>query len=138
LAALFERISMLRAALIIASLINLLLAGVATVSLDGVGGLQIAAPVVGVLILAFQAGFTFLHLGSHDARWAPLTRIALFAGEAAALLAGGALALSGLLYNLNPTAGDFEFAPMFFGGALAAHATIGLLYLAIHERTPVT
>jgi hypothetical protein len=128
---------MLRAALVALSILNVALAGVATVSLDRADALG-PLPALVVLSLAIQGAISLVHLAARTSSWAPITRTGMFAGESAALLGGGAAALTGILYNLNPVNGDFEFAPMLLGGAFATHALVGLAWLAVGDREPVT
>lgn len=129
---------MLRASLIIASILNVLFAGVATVSLERASGLELSAPILGVFALTLQGGFSLLYLATEQSAWAPFARVGLLAGEAAALAVGGAIAVSALLYNLNPVAGDLELAPLFFGAAFSGHAALALVHLAVDERQTVT
>jgi len=52
------------------------------------------------------------------------------AGEGAAALVGGVAILQGVLYNLQPTNGDYEFGPMLAATLMTTQATIGLIHAA--------
>jgi hypothetical protein len=117
----------LRIALVLASIANLA-AGL------GLGGLWFkfrhdpGMPIVVLFValsLFIQGGFTLGHLRGLWRQWG------LFAaGESAAALVGGLAIIQGVIYNLNPTNGDFEWGPLTAATLLATQATIGLIYAA--------
>ena len=82
------------------------------------------------LSLCIQGAFTLAYLSSRLTPWHARATAALIAGEAAAILAGGLAVAQGVLYNLNPRNGDFEFFPMSLGVLMVTQAAIALLYAA--------
>src|SRR4051812_36741406 len=92
-------------------------------------GMPIIVLFVG-LSLFIQAAFT---LGYIQGMWTRL-RIPSFqlfiTGEAAAALVGGVAILQGVLYNLQPVNGDYEFGPLLAATLMTTQATIGLVYAA--------
>ena len=123
---------MLRIALITASIANLA-AGL------GLGGLWFkfrhdpGMPIVVLFIglsLLIQGGFTLGHLRGIWKRWG-LPSFSLFvAGEAAAALVGAVATLQGVLYNLQPTNGDYEWGPLMAATIMTTQATLGLIFAA--------
>ncbi len=123
---------MLRFVLILASIANVA-AGL------GLGGLWFkfrhdsGMPIVVLLVgssLVIQGGFTLGHLRGLWRRWG-LPSFALFtAGEAAAALVGAVAILQGVIYNLQPVNGDFEFGPLTAATLMTTQATIGLIFVA--------
>lgn len=123
---------MLRLALILASIANIA-AGL------GLGGIWFkfrddpGMPII-VLFIAFalfaQGGFTLGHLRGLWKQW-NLPSFPLFvAGEGAAALVGGLAILQGVIYNLNPTNGDYEWGPLMAATLVTTQATLGLIFAA--------
>jgi hypothetical protein len=82
------------------------------------------------LSLVIQGGFTLGHLRGVWKQWR-LPSFSLFvAGESAAALVGGLAILQGVIYNLNPTNGDYEFGPLMAATLMTTQATIGLILAA--------
>ena len=123
---------MLRIALILTSIANIA-AGV------GLGGLWFkfrndpGMPIVVLFIalaLIVQGGFTLGHLRGIWKGWG-LPSFSLFVtGECAAALVGGIAILQGVIYNLNPTNGDYEWGPLMAATLLTTQATLGLIFTA--------
>lgn len=118
---------MLRLALILASIANVA-AGL------GLAGLWFkfrhdpGMPIVVVFValsLFIQGGFTLGHLRGLWRQWG------LFAaGESAAALVGGLAIIQGVIYNLNPVNGDYEWGPLMAATLTTTQATLGLIYVA--------
>lgn len=123
---------MLRFVLILASIANVA-AGL------GLGGLWFkfrhdsGMPVVVLLVglsLVVQGGFTLGHLRGLWRQWG-LPSFSLFtAGEVAAALVGAVAILQGVIYNLRPVNGDYEFGPLTAATLMTIQATIGLIFVA--------
>ena len=123
---------MVRIALILASIANIA-AGL------GLGGLWFkfrndpGMPIVVLFValsLFIQGGFTLGHLRGVWKQWG-LPSFSLFvAGEGAAALVGALAILQGVIYNLNPTNGDYEFGPLMAATLMTTQATIGLIFAA--------
>ena len=123
---------MLRIALILTSIANIA-AGL------GLGGLwfkfrnDAGMPIVVLFIalaLIVQGGFTLGHLRGIWKGWG-LPSFSLFVtGECAAALVGGLAILQGVIYNLNPTNGDYEWGPLMAASLLTTQATLGLIFTA--------
>ena len=123
---------MVRIALILASIANIA-AGL------GLGGLWFkfrhdsGMPIVVLFValsLLIQSGFTLGHLRGVWKQWG-LPSFSLFvAGEGAAALVGGVAILQGVIYNLHPTNGDYEFGPLMAATLMTTQATIGLIFAA--------
>jgi hypothetical protein len=121
-----------RLALILASIANIA-AGL------GLGGLWFkfrydpGMPIVVLFValsLLIQGGFTLGHLRGVWKQWG-LPSFSLFvAGEGAAALVGALAILQGVIYNLNPTNGDYEFGPLMAATLMTTQATIGLIFAA--------
>ncbi len=82
------------------------------------------------LSLVIQGTFT---LGQLRGLWKRLgiPSFQLFVtGESAAALVGGVAILQGVLYNLHPINGDYEFGPLLAATLMTTQATIGLVYAA--------
>ncbi len=82
------------------------------------------------LALCVQGTFTLAYLSSLLTPWHAGATAALIAGEAAAILAGGLALADGVLYNLHPHHGDFDFLPMSLGVLMITQAALALLYAA--------
>ena len=116
---------MLRIALILASIANVA-AGL------GLGGLWFkfrhdeGMPII-VLFIAFalfiQGAFTLGHLRGLWRQWSLFV-----AGEGAAALVGGVAIIQGVIYNLHPTNGDYEWGPLMAATLMTTQATIGLIF----------
>ena len=123
---------MLRIALILTSIANIA-AGL------GLGGLWVkfrndpGMPIVVLFIalsLIVQGGFTLGHLRGIWKGWG-LPSFSLFVmGESAAALVGGIGILQGVIYNLSPTNGDYEWGPLMAATLLTTQATLGLIFTA--------
>ena len=123
---------MLRIALILASVANI----AAGLGLCGLWfrfrhdqGMPIIVLFV-ALSLFIQGGFTLGHLRGIWRQWG-LPSFSLFvAGEGAAALVGALAILQGVVYNLQPTNGDYEFGPLLAATLMTTQATIGLIFAA--------
>lgn len=82
------------------------------------------------LSLFIQGAFTVGELAGWWKRWRSLTFHLFVTGEAAAALVGGVAILQGVLYNLHPINGDYEFGPLLAATLMTTQATIGLVYAA--------
>jgi len=123
---------MLRIALILTSLANI----AAGIGLSGLWfkfrhdpGMPIVVLFV-ALSLLIQGGFTLGYLSGWWRRLGTLSFHLFVAGEGAATLVGGVAILQGVLYNLQPTNGDYEFGPMLAATLMTTQATIGLIHAA--------
>ena len=87
--------------------------------------------VLGVaLSLVIQGGFTIGHMRGVWKQWG-LPSFSLFvAGEGAAALVGAVAILQGVIYNLNPINGDYEFGPLMAATLMTTQATVGLIFAA--------
>lgn len=88
------------------------------------------------LALAAQGGYTLLYTWlwrPYQALSAPMTRL-LVVGQLAALAVGNAAFFQGVLYNLHPRHGDYEFLPMTAGAIMAAQAAAALGYVWLRDR----
>ncbi len=82
------------------------------------------------LSLFVQGVFTLGQLRGLWKTWG-LPSFQLFViGESAAALVGGVAILQGVLYNLHPINGDYEFGPLFAATFMTTQATIGLVHAA--------
>ena len=123
---------MLRIVLIIASIANL----IAGIALEGLWfkfrhdpGMPVVVLFIG-LSLIIQGGFTLGHIRGIWKQWG-LPSFSLFvAGEGAAALVGALATMQGVLYNLHPTNGDFEFGPLMAATLITIQATLGLIFAA--------
>ena len=120
--------------------IGLILASIANIAAGlGLGGLWFkfrndpGMPIVVLFValsLLIQGGFTLGHLRGVWKQWG-LPSFSLFvAGEGAAALVGALAILQGVIYNLNPTNGDYEFGPLMAATLMTTQATIGLIFAA--------
>jgi hypothetical protein len=122
----------LRLALILASIANIaagLGLGRLWFKLRNDPGMPIVVLFV-ALSLLIQGGFTLGHLRG---LWKQLglPSFSLFvAGEGAAALVGAVAILQGVVYNLHPTNGDYEFGPLLAATLMTTQATIGLIFAA--------
>jgi hypothetical protein len=81
------------------------------------------------LSLFVQGAFTLGHLRGLWRQWSLFV-----AGESAAALVGGVAILQGVIYNLNPTNGDYEWGPLMAATLLTTQATLGLIYAAHSDK----
>jgi len=82
------------------------------------------------LSLIIQGGFTLGHLRGVWKQWGLPSFSMFVAGEGAAALVGALAILQGVIYNLNPTNGDYEFGPLMAATLMTTQATIGLIFAA--------
>jgi hypothetical protein len=82
------------------------------------------------LSLFIQGAFTLGFLNGLWKRWEHPAFQLFVAGELAAALVGGVAILQGVLYNLHPVNGDYEFGPLLAATLMATQATIGLVQAA--------
>jgi len=82
------------------------------------------------LSLIIQGGFTLGHLRGIWKQWGLPSFSMFVAGEGAAALVGALAILQGVIYNLNPTNGDYEFGPLMAATLMTTQATIGLIFAA--------
>jgi hypothetical protein len=119
---------MLRAALLVMSLANSA-AGIALGSLY-FGRHDSGMPLVVLFValsLLVQGGFTIGYLAGLWRRWQSASAQLFVVGEFAAGLVGSVTALQGILYNMHPTNGDYEFGPLTASLFMAVQAGLGLL-----------
>ena len=83
------------------------------------------------LSLIIQGGFTLGHLRGVWKQWGLPSFSMFVAGEGAAALVGALAILQGVIYNLNPTNGDYEFGPLMAATLMTTQATIGLVFAAL-------
>ena len=131
---------MLRITLILASIANLA-AGL------GLAGLWFkfrhdpGMPIVVLFValsLVIQGGFTLGHIRGLWKQWGLPSFTLFVAGESAAALVGGVAILQGVLYNLHPINGDFEFGPLMAATLMTTQATLGLVFAARSKEFSVT
>jgi len=97
-------------------------------------------PIIVLLValsLLVQGGYTVGHLTGLWKRWGIPSFTLFVAGESAAALVGGVAILQGVLYNLRPTNGDYEFGPLLAATLMSTQATIGLVYAARSGEFPL-
>jgi hypothetical protein len=82
------------------------------------------------LSLFIQGAYTLGHVNGLWKRWGIPSFQLFIAGESAAALVGGVAILQGVLYNLQPVNGDYEFGPLLAATLMTTQATIGLVYAA--------
>jgi hypothetical protein len=81
-------------------------------------------PIVVLLValsLFIQGAFSLGHLLELWKRWGIPSFLLFVAGESAAALVGGVAILQGVLYNLHPVNGDYEFGPLLAASPLKTH-----------------
>ena len=127
-----RRTTVLRFWLIIASLANSA-AGVGLALLWYRYRHDSGMPII-VLFVAFslfiQGGFTLGHIEGLWKRWGIPSFQFFVTGESAAALVGAVAILQGVLYNLKPVNGDYEFGPLLAATLMTTQATLGLVYAA--------
>ena len=89
------------------------------------------------LSLVVQGSFTIGHLTGLWKRWGIPSFQLFIVGESAAALVGGVAILQGVLYNLHPINGDYEFGPLLAATLMATQAGIGLVYAARSDEFPL-
>jgi hypothetical protein len=118
---------MLRIALILTSIVNVaagLGLGALWFKFRNDPGMPIVVLFIALALLT-QGGFTLGHLRGLWRQWS------LFAaGESAAALVGGLAIIQGVIYNLSPTNGDYEWGPLMAATLMTTQATLGLIYVA--------
>ncbi|PYO49877.1 MAG: hypothetical protein DMD72_03820 [Gemmatimonadetes bacterium] len=82
------------------------------------------------LSLFIQAAFTIGHIDGFWERWRIPSFQLFVTGESAAALVGGLAILQGVIYNLRPINGDYEFGPLLAATLMTTQATLGLVYAA--------
>ncbi len=82
------------------------------------------------LSLFIQAAFTLGHIQKLWDRWRIPSFQLFVTGEAAAAFVGGLAILQGVIYNLRPVNGDYEFGPLTAATLMTIQATLGLIYAA--------
>jgi hypothetical protein len=121
----------LRIVLILTSIVNVA-AGL------GLGGLWFkfrhdeGMPIIVLFValsLFVQGAFTLGYLRGLWRQWSVFV-----AGESAAALVGGVAIIQGVIYNLNPTNGDYEWGPLMAATLMSTQATIGLIFAARTDR----
>jgi hypothetical protein len=129
----------LRPALIVTSIANAA-AGVGLASVWYRFRYDDGMPIVVLFVavsLFIQGTFTLGHLGGLWKRWGLPSFLLFVTGESAAALVGGAAILQGVLYNLHPINGDFEFGPLLAATFMTTQATIGLVSAARSWELPL-
>jgi len=128
-----------RLVLLVTSLANAV-AGVALASLWYKFRHDDGMPVVVLFValsLFVQGAYTLGHLRGFWRRLGMPSFTLFVAGESAAALVGGVAILQGVLYNLHPTNGDYEFGPLLAATLMSTQATIGLVYAARSGEFPL-
>lgn len=123
---------MLRFALLVTSVANTAAgAGLASIwySFRHDDGMPIIVLFV-ALSLVIQGTFTLGHLRGLWKRWRFASFQLFVTGESAAALVGGVAILQGVVYNLSPINGDYEFGPLLAATFMATQASLGLIYAA--------
>src|SRR2546423_2958940 len=82
------------------------------------------------LSLFIQGIYTIGHINGVWRRWRIPSFQLFLAGEMAAALVGGVAILQGVLYNLQPVNGDYEFGPLLAATLMTTQAAIGLVYVS--------
>jgi hypothetical protein len=82
------------------------------------------------LSLVIQGAFTLGHLRGLWKRWGFPSFHLFVTGESAAALVAGVAILQGVLYNLHPINGDYEFGPLLAATFMTTQASLGLIYAA--------
>ena len=123
---------MLRFTLIIASLANAaagIALGVVWYRYRHDEGMAVVVLFV-ALSLFIQGAYTLGHINGLWKSWRIPSFQLFITGESAAALVGGVAILQGVLYNLRPVNGDYEFGPLLAATLMTTQATIGLVYAA--------
>lgn len=123
---------MVRIALILASIANLA-AGLGLAGLWYRFRLDSGMPIVVLFValsLFIQGGFTLGHLRGLWKKWGAPSFTLFVTGEGAAAIVGALAIFQGVIYNLHPTNGDYEFGPLMAATLMTTQATIGLIFAA--------
>ena len=123
---------MLRPILIVSSIANMA-AGIALGSLWYKFRHDEGMPIIVLFValsLFIQGVFTIGHLNGFWKRLGIPSFPLFTTGEAAAALVGGVAILQGVLYNLRPINGDYEFGPLTAATLMTTQATLGLILAA--------
>ena len=89
------------------------------------------------LSLFVQGVFTMGQLAGLWKQWGIPSFQLFVIGESAAALVGGVAILQGVIYNLHPINGDYEFGPLLAATLMATQAAIGLVYAARSGEFPL-
>ena len=130
---------MLRPVLIVTSVANAA-AGVGLASMWYKFRHDDGMPIVVLLValsLFIQGMFTLGHLRGLWKRWGIPSFLLFVTGESAAALVGGVAILHGVLYNLQPINGDYEFGPLLAATFMTTQAAIGLVFAARSWELPL-
>ena len=92
-------------------------------------GMPIVVLFVGLSLL-IQGAYTLGHIVDLWKRLGIPSFQLFVTGEVAAAIVGGVAILQGVLYNLHPINGDYEFGPLLAATLMTTQATIGLVYAA--------
>lgn len=92
-------------------------------------GMPIVVLFVGLSLL-IQGAYTLGHIVDLWKRLGIPSFQLFVTGEVAAAIVGGMAILQGVLYNLHPINGDYEFGPLLAATLMTTQATIGLVYAA--------
>jgi hypothetical protein len=92
-------------------------------------GMPIVVLFVGLSLL-IQGAYTLGHIVDLWKRLGIPSFQLFVTGEVAAAIVGGVAILQGVLYNLRPINGDYEFGPLLAATLMTTQATIGLVYAA--------
>jgi len=123
---------MLRPSLILSSLANIA-AGLGLATLWYQSRHDPGMPLIVLFValaLLVQGAFTLGHVEGLWKRWRIPSFQLFVTGEAGAALIGGVAILQGVLYNLRPVNGDYEFGPMLAATLMTTQAAIGLVFAA--------
>ncbi len=101
------------------------------------GGIPLVALLTGVALL-IQGGYTTAYAGGSFHNWEQRATQLFVSGETASILAGALAVIQGLLYNLHPRNGDYEFGPMGLGIFMAVQAVLGLIYASSSSSARAT
>lgn len=85
------------------------------------------------LSLFIQGVFTLGHIDELWNRWRIPSAQLFITGESAAAFVGGLAILQGVVYNLHPINGDYEFGPLLAATLMTTQATLGLVYAARND-----
>ena len=123
---------MLYLALFLASLANV----VAGLGLAGLyfrfragGGVPVIVLLIAVSLFV-QGAFTIGYVRGWWRQLGDRATQLFVAGESAAALVGTLGTLQGILYNLHPRNGDYEFGPLMAAMLMGTQAAVGLIYAA--------
>ncbi|HYU51495.1 MAG TPA: hypothetical protein VEK37_01065 [Gemmatimonadaceae bacterium] len=89
------------------------------------------------LSLFVQGVFTMGQLAGLWKQWGIPSFQLFVIGESTAAIVGGVAILQGVIYNLHPINGDYEFGPLLAATLMATQAAIGLVYAARSGEFPL-